>query len=238
MPARLAKAELVRLDDLAISRRRVEPGQALFSSGEPFTAFYAIQTGSFKTSVATTDGREQVTGFHMSGQIIGLDGIAADRYTCDAIALEAAHVCAMPYARINALAREMPVLQTHLYKLLSHEIVRKQNLMLLLGSMRAEERIAAFLLNLSQHMYMRGFSRSDLVLRMSRREIGSYLGLKLETVSRTFSRLAEQGILEVKQRNVRIRDADGLQALLNAEAQQRGYQPVSAPAWQTPPPLQ
>jgi len=222
MTAGLSKAELAKLEDLVVSRRRLELNEALFSSGQPFTALYAIQAGSFKTSVISTDGREQVMGFQMPGEIIGLDGIVGDHYSCDAIALEAAHVCVIPYARINALAREVPALQTHLHKIMSSEIVREHSVMLLLGSMRAEERIAAFLLNLSHRMYARGFSRSDLVLRMSRGEIGSYLGLKLETVSRTLSRLDEQGILEVRQRNVRIRDSQALHAMLNTGAQMLG----------------
>jgi len=219
MPAGLSKAELAKLGRLVASRRSVELGEALFSSGEPFTALYAIQTGFFKTSVVSVDGREQVTGFQMAGEIIGLDGIADDCYTCDAIALEAAHVCVIPYASICALARETPTLQAYVHKIMSREIVREHNIMLVLGSMRAEERIAAFLLSLSHRMSVRGFSRSDLVLRMSRKEIGSYLGLKLETVSRTLSHLAGQGILEVKQRNVSILDVEALRAMLNIGAQ-------------------
>jgi CRP/FNR family transcriptional regulator len=215
MKAGLSKAELDKLD--AFSRRRVEPGEALFCSGEPFTALYAIQSGFFKTSVTTTDGREQVTGFQMAGEIIGLDGLGGDCYACDAIALEATYVCVIPYAQINTLARQVPALHTQLHKIMGREIVREHDIMLLLGSMRAEERIAAFLLNLSQRMHMRGFSRSDLVLRMSRKDIGSYLGLKIETVSRIFSRLAEQGILEVNQRNVHICDAQALSAMLGAK---------------------
>jgi len=215
MKAGLSKAELDKLD--AFPRRRVESGEALFCSGEPFTALYAIQTGFSKTSVTATDGREQVTGFQMAGEIIGLDGFGGDRYSCDAIALEATHVCVIPYAQMDTLARQVPALHTQLHKIMSREIVREHDIMLLLGSMRAEERIAAFLLNLSQRMHMRGFSRSELVLRMSRKDIGSYLGLKIETVSRIFSRLAEQGILEVNQRNVHIRDAQALGAMLGAK---------------------
>jgi CRP/FNR family transcriptional regulator len=219
IPAGLPQSELAKLDGLVGARRKVDMGETLFSSGEPFTALYAIQTGFFKTSITTTGGHEQVTGFQMASDVIGLDGIVGDHHTCNAIALEAAYVCVMPYARISALAREVPALQSHLHKIMSREIVRKQGTMLLLGSMCAEERIAAFLLNLSHRMHVRGFSRSDLVLRMTRGEIGSYLGLKLETVSRTFSRLAEQGILEVKQRNVSIRNADALRAMLNTGGQ-------------------
>jgi CRP/FNR family transcriptional regulator len=216
MPPGLTEEEMSRLNGLVAVRRKVGAGEPLFSSGSPFTSLYAIQTGFFKTSLTTEDGHNQVTGFQMAGEIIGLDGIVGDRHTCDAIALEDAHVCVMPYADISALAREVPALQAHLHRLMSREIVREHSIMLLLGSMRAEERIATFLLNLSHRMSARGFSRTELILRMSRAEIGSYLGLKLETVSRTLSKLTEQHILDVHQRNVRIVDADALHAIINS----------------------
>lgn len=216
MPVDISEADMARLDDLVTTRRRVKRGATLFSNGDPFDALYAIRTGFFKTRVTTEDGRDQVTGFQMAGEIIGLDGIVDDRHTCDAVALEDAEVCEMPYERIEELSREVPALQTHMHKIMSREIVRDHGVMLLLGSMRAEERLAAFLLNLVQRLHTRGFSRTELVLRMTREEIGSYLGLKLETVSRTFSKFAEEGIIEVKHRHVRILDLDALQAIVNA----------------------
>ena len=187
----------------------------LFRNGERFNALYAIRTGFFKTSVATEDGRDQVTGFQMAGEIMGLDGIVSDFHSCDAIALEDAEVCVMPFDKIESLSREVTSLQHHVHKIMSREIVREHGVMLLLGSMRAEERLAAFLLNLVQRLHARGFSQTELVLRMTREEIGSYLGLKLETVSRTFSKFVEEGIVEVKQRHVRIVNADALQQLVN-----------------------
>ena len=179
---------------------------------------YAIRTGVFKTRSSAEDGRDQVTGFQMAGEIIGLDGIVSDHHTCDAVALEDAEVCVMPFDRIEELSREITSLQRHVHKIMSREIVRENGVMLLLGSMRAEERLAAFLLNLVQRLHARGFSQSELVLRMTREEIGSYLGLKLETVSRTFSKFAEDGIVEVKQRHVRILNAEGLKLIVNAQS--------------------
>ena len=190
MPMGLSGTEMSKLDGLVGTRRKIKRGAALFSNGERFNALYAIRTGFFKTCIATEDGRDQVTGFQMAGEIIGLDGIVGDRHMCDAIALEDAEVCVMPYDRIEELSREVPALQSHVHKIMSREIVREHGVMLLLGSMRAEERLAAFLLNLVQRLHSRGFSQSELVLRMTREEIGSYLGLKLETVSRTFSKFA------------------------------------------------
>lgn len=218
MPMGLSGDDLGKLDELVAQRRRIKRGTPLFSNGDKFTAFYAIRTGFFKTRVATEDGRDQVTGFQMAGEIMGLDGIVGDRHTCDAIALEDAEVCVMPYERIEDLSREVPALQTHVHKIMSREIVREHGVMLLLGSMRAEERLAAFLLNLVQRLHARGFSSSELVLRMTREEIGSYLGLKLETVSRTFSKFADDGIVDVKQRHVRILDTDALHAIVNTPA--------------------
>ena len=218
MPVGLNEAQLQRIDDVVATRRKIKRGSTLFRNGEEFVSLYAIRTGFFKTCVATEDGRDQVTGFQMAGEIIGLDGIVNDHHTCDAVALEDAEVCVMPFDRIEELSREVTALQSHVHKIMSREIVREHGVMLLLGSMRAEERLAAFLLNLVQRLHTRGFSQSELVLRMTREEIGSYLGLKLETVSRTFSKFVEDGIVEVKQRHVRILDADALKRIVNQQS--------------------
>ncbi|MCB1973971.1 MAG: fumarate/nitrate reduction transcriptional regulator Fnr [Nitrospirota bacterium] len=217
MPVGLNDDQLKRIDDVVAVRRKIKRGATLFRNGEQFTSLFAIRTGFFKTCVATEDGRDQVTGFQMAGEIIGLDGIVNDHHTCDAVALEDAEVCVMPFDRIEELSREVNALQHHVHKIMSREIVREHGVMLLLGSMRAEERLAAFLLNLVQRLHARGFSQSELVLRMTREEIGSYLGLKLETVSRTFSKFVEEGIVEVKQRHVRILSTDALKRIVNSQ---------------------
>ena len=217
MPMQLNQEELERIDEVVATRRPIKRGATLFRSGEKFTSLYAIRTGFFKTVISTDDGREQVTGFQMAGEVIGLDGIVNDVHTCDAVALEDAEVCVMPFDRLEELSREVNALQHHVHKIMSREIVREHGVMLLLGSMRAEERVAAFLLNLVKRLHARGFSRSELVLRMTREEIGSYLGLKLETVSRTFSKFVDEEIVEVKQRHLRIIDADALQRIVNPQ---------------------
>ena len=195
MPVGLNEQQLQRIDEVVAVRRKIKRGSTLFRNGESFTSLYAIRTGFFKTCVATEDGH--------------------DHHTCDAVALEDAEVCVMPFDRIEELSREVSALQHHVHKIMSREIVREHGVMLLLGSMRAEERLAAFLLNLVQRLHARGFSQSELVLRMTREEIGSYLGLKLETVSRTFSKFVEDGIVEVKQRHVRILDTEALRRIVN-----------------------
>jgi CRP-like cAMP-binding protein len=152
MPIDVNGPDMDKLDSLVATRRKIKRGDALFSNGDRFDALYAIRTGFFKTRVTTEDGRDQVTGFQMAGEIIGLDGIVGDRHSCDAVALEDAEVCEMPYGRIEELSREVPALQTHVHKIMSREIVREHGVMLL-GSMRAEERLAAFLLNLVQRLH-------------------------------------------------------------------------------------
>lgn len=217
MPTGFNQDEMQKLDEVVEKRRRVKQGEALFSSGETFTSLYAIRTGFFKTCVISEDGREQVTGFQMAGEIIGMDGIVSDHHNCSAVALEDAEVCVMPFSDIENLSRELPGLQRHVHKIMSREIVRENGVMMLLGNMRAEERLAAFLLNLVQRLHARGLSQSELVLRMTREEIGSYLGLKLETVSRAFSKFSEDGIIEVKQRYVKILAPDALKKIFNPQ---------------------
>jgi CRP/FNR family transcriptional regulator, anaerobic regulatory protein len=218
LPVGFSEPELQRLDTLVATRRGVKRGEALFRTGEPFQAVYAVRTGFFKTRVSSEDGRDQVTGFQMAGELLGLDGISTDNHTCDAVALEDSQVCVIPYAQLEQLSREFSDLQRQFHKIMSREIVRDQGVMLLLGSMRAEERLAAFLLNLAQRLKARGFSPSALVLRMTREEIGTYLGLKLETVSRCFSKFQDDGILHVRQRQIRIVDQAALEKIVNGQA--------------------
>jgi len=218
LPVGLNREDLERMDTLVATRRAVPRGEMLFRAGDDFESLYAVRTGFFKTCVSSEDGRDQVTGFQMAGELLGLDGISNDHHSCDAVALEDSQVCVIPFDQLEDLSREFTDLQRQFNKIMSREIVRDHGVMLLLGSMRAEERLAAFLLNLTQRLQARGFSPSSLILRMTREEIGSYLGLKLETVSRTFSKFQDEGLLEVKQRQIRIVNQAGLQQLINGAA--------------------
>jgi len=215
LPLGLSEPEIERLDRLVETRRAVARGEPLFRSGDKFQSLYAVRSGFFKTCVSSEDGRDQVTGFQMAGELLGLDGISNDRHSCDAIALEDSQVCVIPFAQLESLSRDFTELQHQFHKIMSREIVRDHGVMLLLGSMRAEERLAAFLLNLTQRLQARGFSASSLVLRMTREEIGSYLGLKLETVSRAFSKFQDDGILDVKQRQIQVLNAAALRQIVN-----------------------
>jgi CRP/FNR family transcriptional regulator, anaerobic regulatory protein len=218
LPMGLSGEQLEQLDSLVTVRRTVARGESLFRSGDAFQSIYAVRTGFFKTRVTSEDGRDQVTGFQMAGELLGLDGIGTERHTCDAVSLEDSQVCVIPFAQLEDLSRTLTDLQRQFHKIMSREIVRDHGVMLLLGSMRAEERLAAFLLNLAQRLQARGFSGTALILRMTREEIGSYLGLKLETVSRAFSKFQEDQLLEVKQREITIKNVQGLQKLVNNTA--------------------
>lgn len=210
LPCGLVEEDLLRLDGLMFGRRKVKAGEVLYHAGDNFAFIYAVRSGTFKSSLLLGDGREQVSGFHMAGELMGLDGLAQGKHASTATALEDAEVCAIPYANLSELAAGSANLQHIVSRLMSREIVREHSLMMLLGSMNAEERLAAFLLNISQRMKARGYSPTEFHLRMSRAEIGSYLGMKLETVSRTFSAFQQQRLLEVDKRHIRITDLEGL----------------------------
>lgn len=217
LPVGLNLKEIEQLEEIVSTRRRVKRGDALYRAGDKFEALYAIRLGFLKSAVMSSDGREQVTSFHMSSDIVGLDGLASMVYSSDLIALEDTEVCILPFARLEELSEEMPTWSAHFQRLLAREIVRQNGVMLLLGSMHAEERLAAFILNLSQRFEQRGYSRSEFVLRMTRAEIGSYLGLKLETVSRVLSRFSHDNLIIVNQKHVQILDFDGLRAIVSGQ---------------------
>lgn len=199
-----------RLNHVVQCIRTVHRGHALYRPGDPFGSIYAVRTGSFKTVVMHREGREQVTGFRIVGDTLGIDGIASGRHSCEAIALEDSSVCVMPFDLLEFLCREVKAIQHHVHQMLGAEIVRESTLMMLLGSTTAEERVAAFLADLSRRWQARGYSAAAFTLKMTREEIGSYLGLKLETVSRMLSRLQGRRLIEVHGKDLRILDIDRL----------------------------
>jgi CRP/FNR family transcriptional regulator len=209
LPCGLTNPDSELFDGTVSTRKRVKRGDHLYHAGGAFDSLYAVRSGFFKSSVILEDGRDQVTGFHMAGEILGMDGIASEAHSADVTALEDSEVCVIPYARLAD-----PALQRQLHKVMSRELVRDQGVMMLLGTMRAEERLAAFLLNLSQRFLARGFARDEFHLRMTREEIGSYLGLSLETVSRLFSRFQAEDLIAVQHKHIRILDVAGLRAVM------------------------
>jgi CRP/FNR family transcriptional regulator len=210
LPCGMAAPDVDRLDSLMFARRRLLAGQTLYREGDRFEFIYAVRAGTLKSGLMLADGREQVSGFHIAGELVGMDGVARGRHASATTALEDTEVCAIPYAHLTSMTNGASAMHHLVSRLMSREILREGSLMMLLGSMNAEERLAAFLLNLSQRFAARGYSDREFHLRMSRAEIGSYLGMTLETVSRTFTSFQQQRLLEVDKRHIRIVDLEGL----------------------------
>ena len=210
LPAALDATATTLLDRLSVHTRFIGRGGAVYCSGTAFHSLYAIRSGFVKSTMTLDDGRERVTGLHMSGELIGMDAINTGKYLCEAIALEDSSVCAIPFTELECLTRDIPALQQYLHRMMSREIAHDYGVMLLLGSMRAEERVAVFLTNLSKRYAARGYSATRINLLLKRDEIGSYLGLKLETVSRVLSRFQQSQLITVEHRDVEIKDLDRL----------------------------
>ena len=217
-PCPLAGLDLDGADELISTHKRVRRGESLYRAGDAFGSLYALHTGFLKSSVVLAHGKEQITGFHMAGEMIGLDGIGTERYTLDTVALENSDVYVMPFACIEKAVTKAPLLQRQFHRMMSREMERGQGVMMLLGTRRADARVAVFLLNLSTRFAARGYSALEFDLRMSRDDIGSYLGLTLETVSRAFSRFQHNRLLAVDRRHVRILDIDGLKHVMRRES--------------------
>ena len=210
LPDGISASQRSEYTALIAQHRKLAAGEALYHAGDPFTHLYLVKTGTFKTVVLSNDGREQITGFRLPGDTLGVDAISYHAHASDAMALEAARVCAIPFSQLARLAQQSAAIQGHLHRLLAQEVVSDQGVMLLLGRMTAEERVVTFLLNLARRFEARGQSRHAFNLSMTREEIGIYLGLTLETVSRCFSRMKHSGWLALEGRLVRIIDYDAM----------------------------
>ena len=210
MPQGLSAEELPKLEALIYSARPVQRGESLYRSGDTFDNLYAVRSGSLKTTMAHRDGREQVTGLRLAGEALGLDGISDDKHACSATALEDSTVCIVPYVALKRLCREVGSMQERLHKLMGEQIVREAAQMMVLGSLSADERVAAFLLDVSERNAKRGYSSAEFNLRMTREDMGSYLGMTLETVSRTLSRFQKRGLIDTQGKFIRIVDIEGL----------------------------
>ncbi|NNG22887.1 fumarate/nitrate reduction transcriptional regulator Fnr [Telluria aromaticivorans] len=213
LPMGLDDADINRLDQIIGQRRRLMRDERLYGMGEPFRSLYAVRYGHFKTYQINASGEQQITGFQMAGELLGMDAISGDRHHCDAVALEDSEVCEIPFARLEELFGEVPALLRHFHRIMGQEITREQNVMLLLGNMRAEQRFAVFLVNLSARYAARGYSSTDFGLRMSREDIGNYLGLTIESISRLLSRFKKQGLIAVDKREVHLVEPARLKAI-------------------------
>jgi CRP/FNR family transcriptional regulator len=229
LPQGLGEGELGQLDKLIMRRRRVESGESLYRMGEPFRNLYAVRFGHFKTYQLNSHGAQHIGGLQMAGDVLGLDAIGSGSHGCGAIALEDSEVCEIPYAKLQELLTQMPQLLQQFHRMMSHEIAREQHMLLFLGNMRAEQRFAVFLLGLSARYAARGYAAGTFQLRMSREDIGNYLSLTIESISRLVTAFRKKGWIEVANREVVLLDIDSLKALAMGQA------PAEAPAPQRRP---
>ena len=213
LPMGLDIADMDRLDQIIGRRRKVARGATLFRIGDPLVNLYAIRLGHFKTYQISQGGEEQVTGFQMGGELLGMDAISADRHYCNTQALEDSEVCEIPFSSLQQLLADMPTLLRHFHRMMSQEITREQGVMLLLGNMQATQRFAAFIVNLGSRYEARGYSGNKFHLRMSREEIGNYLGLTIESISRLLSKFKKEGLLRVTNREIELLDPARLKAI-------------------------
>jgi len=217
LPMSLTPEDVERLDAIVMRSRPLHRGDVLFQAGSRFRSLYVVKTGSVKTYTPSEEGGEQVLGFHLPGEIIGLEAIQSGQHTCSGKVLETSAICEIPFQRLEELSLAIPSLQHQMYRLLSKEIGQESEMLMLLGKRNAEERLASFLLSLSERFKKRGLSATDFYLSMSRHEIGSYLGLAVETVSRLFTRFQEESLLSAERKHVQLRDMEGLKAIASGQ---------------------
>src|SRR5690606_8899478 len=217
IPVGMALADVEQLDEFVQERVRVEHGKQLYTLPDRLDAVYSVRDGSMKTQIEDAAGHVQITGFHLPGEVVGLDGMLEGKHVSTALAMEDSEVCVIRLSQIDQVASHLPSLQHQMRRLMSRELGRSYQMLASLGGMRSEQRLAAFLLNLSQRYAALGYSSTEFVLRMSREEIGNYLGLTLETASRLFSRFAREGLIHINQREVRLLDMQALRALSGSD---------------------
>ena len=213
LPLSLNMEDMDALDDIVKRGRPMKKGEYLFRQGDTFASVFAVRSGALKTFSLSDTGEEQITGFHLPSELVGLSGMDSEAYPVSAIALETTSVCEIPFDRLDDLSVQLPQLRRQLMRIMSREIRDDQQMMMLLSKKTADERIATFLVNLSARFRARGFSANQFRLSMSRNEIGNYLGLAVETVSRVFTRFQQNKLLEAEGKEVHILDPIELCAL-------------------------
>lgn len=213
LPISLEMKDINRLDEIIQRGRPIQKGERVYHAGEKFRAVYAVRSGAIKTVNNTQDGQEQITGFYLPGEIIGMDGLATNNHSNAAIALETSAVCEIPFSRLEELSVQLPNLQRRFFQLMSKEIANDQQLITLLSKNNADQRIASLLLSISARNQSRGLSPEEFYLPMSRSDIGNYLGLTIETVSRVMGRLHKQKVIQLDKKHVLITDMPALRNL-------------------------
>ena len=216
LPIALNESEIQQLDDIVERNRPYKKGEHLYRQGDDFRSVYAVRSGSFKSYVLSNSGQSRVTGFYLPGEIIGMDGIANKQYTNSTVALEHASICEIPFHQLERLSHELPNLQHHFFAIMGNEIAKDQQIHTLLSTYTAEERTASFLLGLSSRFARVSLSPVRFNLTMTRNDIGEYLGLTVETVSRIFTSLQKKGLLAVNNREIELLDIDALRNIVAA----------------------
>ncbi|MDE1463941.1 fumarate/nitrate reduction transcriptional regulator Fnr [Spartinivicinus poritis] len=207
LPIALKIEDIDTLDSIIKRGKPLRKGEHLFFQGDTFSSIYAVRSGALKTYTTTDDGVEQITGFQLPSELVGLSGIDDEHYPVSAQAVETTMVCEIPFEKLDELASTLPELRRKLMQIMSKEIREDQQMMLLLSKKNADERIATFLLNLAARFRRRGFSSQAFRLPMSRNEMGNYLGLAVETVSRVFTRFQKNGLIDANGKEILIKDS-------------------------------
>ncbi|GGY68201.1 transcriptional regulator FNR [Cellvibrio zantedeschiae] len=213
LPISLHLDDIDRLNNIVQRGKPLQKGEYLYRAKDTFDSVYAIRSGAVKAVSISETGNEQVTGFYLPGEVVGLDGLASDIYTNSVIALETSSVCEIPFNRLEELSLQIPTLQRHFFQLMSREITQEQQIITLLGKSSAEARIASLLLSISARNGRRNLSTNNFILPMSRTDIGNFLGLTIETVSRIFTRLQKNKVIAVDKKEIVITDMDSLQVI-------------------------
>lgn len=215
LPTSLDGMQLNLMDQLVKRIKHLKKGDYLYHTGDEFKGLYAIQSGALKTMGLTAEGREQVTGFHLGGELVGMDAVDINKHPCNAIALESTEVCLLPFDKLEELGQQIPKLMHELTRIMSREILREENTLIMLGSTSAEQRLARFLLNLYKRQLARGGDENVVKLQMTRQDIGNYLGLAFETVSRHLNHFQDDGLLTIDNRKLTLLNHSALGALAN-----------------------
>ena len=213
-PHGMRQEDMNKLDSVVEQRKPLHKNDHLYHESEPSHAIYAVRSGSIKTIIESPNGDEQIVGFHLPGELLGFDGFMDESHTCSAIALETTSVCVMPMNKLESLCMSLPALQKQMKRIMGKEVTEEHKMLLMLGKMSAEEKIATFILSISRRMEERHWKATEFMLSMPRQDIANYLGLAVETVSRLFAHYQEEGVIQVDRRRISILDIDRLKSIV------------------------
>lgn len=229
LPADLNEAEIREFEKIVKQPKPLQRGQKVFKPGDAFDSIYIVRSGSIQTYINMHSGEQQVLSFNLPGELVGFDGVSDDVFTSTAETIEMTSLCEIPFTKLEELSGKIKTLQHQLHRIMSKELLADQQLLIQLGKINAERRVAVFLINISERMHARGFSAKEFHLPMTRGDIGNYLGLAVETVSRQFTHFQEEQIIAVSRKRIVINDMDKLRAIAKLDnfAEQRSGQPTA-----------